>query len=178
MIVNCQQVPVSIDRRTPAKHLKKTTQASSSWLVPLLFKIRSAGFLCELHSGSSLRRSCSTVVKMWLCVKRASGISSLEIPDRWSWLKTKIPRMPLVCSVQWLCSYCRTTPTQLCVRGNEEAESDLYFKFKTFNESPEFPFPQADSLISLPVCSSVSLYPNSPHPRSLVLLILSAWQSI
>ena len=50
----------SIWRQTVWDH-PENTPTSSSWRVPSrLFRSRSVGFLCELHSGSSLRRRCFT----------------------------------------------------------------------------------------------------------------------
>ena len=77
MIINRQRVHW-INRTPEETSWKKNTQTSSSWHVPpRLFRSRS--FLYELHSGSSLQRSCLALraqtpaeILRRLCVKRES----------------------------------------------------------------------------------------------------------
>ena len=56
--LQCPPDKIRLTGGTPGKHLENTPM-SSSWRVPSrLFRSCSAGFLCELNSGSSLRWRC------------------------------------------------------------------------------------------------------------------------
>ena len=73
MIINCLQV--QIERRTPGKHLVNTPTSSSWRVLSPLFRICSAGFLCELHGETSKRWKCFTIggEMRHRCVKRATN---------------------------------------------------------------------------------------------------------